>query len=290
VTMPQSNVFVDSSVQISNKIREPAMQDKIRAWLARYDKRFSSTVALQEFKRRVLRELVYLLGSLEQTRSYQKTLAHISNVLPQGQIRKQRICVSLLHQILPGASDEELTDRSRRYFRTLLMTGESQFNSEFDAVLPGVGCFLATSPVAIEKQRYKRYQLGNVHCSKTKKQCRIADALSDMLPRCKALHEFLVALPPGRLTPELEKAREFLGRVVNAPDLQKIHDEDACLKVGDLLIALESASIENFYTMNYRESQAYCDFLNQNLAVRPNNPSSAELTYDRSTKPWPALS
>jgi predicted nucleic acid-binding protein len=288
---PQSTetVFVDSSIQISKTIREPDMEERIRAWLAKYGRRVSSTVPLQEFKRRVLRELPYLLAKLEQTRSYQKALAQISNVLPAAQLRKQRICVPLLHKILPGATDQDLTERGRRYFRTLLMNGESDFVSEFDAVLPGVDCFLATTPVAIEKQRYKRYQLGNIQCSKTKKQCRIGEALTQILPQCKSLYHFLASLPPERLTSELETAREFLNRIVNGPGLEKIHDEDACLKVGDLLIALESASIENFYTMNYRESQAFCDFLNQNLTVRPNNPLSDEITHARTAKPWPLL-
>jgi hypothetical protein len=289
VSQPTETVFVDSSIQISKTIREPEMRERIGAWLGRYAKRVSSTVSLQEFKRRVLRELAYLLAKLEQTQSYQKTLAHVQQVLPAQQLRKQRICISLLHQILPGATDEELTERSRRYFRTLLMTGESQFNNEFDAVLPGVDCFLARAPVVTEKQRYKKYRLGNIHCSKTKKQCKIGEALTQILPQCKSLYNFLRSLPSERLTPELEAAIGFLNRIVNGPELEKIHDEDACLEVGDLLIAIESASIEDFYTMNYRESQAFCDFFGQNLTIRPNNPTDDEVTHRQSSKPWPLL-
>jgi hypothetical protein len=251
--------------------------------------RFKQRAPPGEFKRRVLRELAYLLAKLDQTRSYQKTLEHVHQILPAQQRRKEKICTSLLHQILPGATDEELTERSRRYFRTLLMTGENLFNSEFDEVLPGVDCFLANTPAVIEKQRYKKYQLGNIHCSKTKTQCRVGEALTRMLPRCKSLHDFLQSLPAERLTPELEAARDFLNRIVNGPSLEKIHDEDACLEVGDLLIAIESASIEHFYTMNYRESQAFCDFFGQNLTVRPNDPTHDEITHAHSARPWPSL-
>ena len=265
------------------------MQSRIALWLSRFSKRVSSSVALQEFKRRVLRELVYLLSKLDQTRSYQTTLSHATSVLPAQQHRKMRICVPLLHQVLLGASDEELTERARRYFHFLLLNGERQFLQGLDSILPGVNCFWARAPIA-EKTRYKRYQMGDTRCSKTKKQCDIGKELTRVLPICRELHEFLVALPADRLTTELKNAREFLDRVVNGSALDQIHDEDACLNFGDLLIAIESASVKQFYTMNYRESQAFCEFFEQTLTVRPNNPAADEVTHTVESKPWPTLS
>jgi len=121
-----------------------------------------------------------------------------------------RICVPLLHQVLLGASDEELTERARRYFHFLLLNGERQFLQGLDSILPGVNCFWARAPIA-EKTRYKRYQMGDTRCSKTKKQCDIGRELTRVLPICRELHEFLVALPADRLTTELKNAREFFG-------------------------------------------------------------------------------
>ncbi len=262
------------------------MKARINAWLSKYKRRVSGTVALQEFKRRVLRELVYLLAKLNQKRSYLQTLNYITNVLPSQQHRKQRICLPLLHQVFPGASDQELTERARLYFRTLLMNGEKEFRRGLDSILPGVNCHWAKAPIR-EKRRYKSYDLGDTKCSKTKGQCEVGKALESKQTTLEILLQFLSALSPTRMTTELQASRDFLDRVVNGDALQKIHTEEPCLTVGDLLIAIESAEIPNFYTMNYRESQAFCDFFEQNLAVRPNNPERDELSYDTSAKPWP---
>jgi hypothetical protein len=264
------------------------MRETIDRGLSKFSKRVSSSVPYQEFKRRLLHELVYLLAKLEQTQSYLTTLSHVTSLIPQQQQRKTRVCLPLLHNVLPGASDAELTERGRRYFRFLLTTGEDQFKHGLDALLPGLNCFWSRVSI-VEKRRYKRYEMGNTRCSKTKKQCEIGKELNRVLPSCKELHKFLCGLPANRMTVELENARDFLDRILNGTALHRIHDEDACLKFGDLLIAIESASIENFYTMNYRESQAFCDFFKQSLTVRPNNPANNDVTYTAASKPWPTL-
>jgi len=264
------------------------MRQTIDRGLSKFTKRVSSSVPYQEFKRRLLHELVYLLAKLEQTQSYQTTLSHVTSLIPQQQQRKMRVCLPLLHNVLPGASDAELTERARRYFRVLLTTGEEQFKHGLDALLPGVNCFWSRASI-VERRRYKRYDIGGSRCSKTRKKCEIGRELTRVLPACKELHKFLCALPANRMTVELENARDFLDRILNGAALNQIHDEDACLKFGDLLIAIESASVANFYTMNYRESQAFCDFFNQTLTVRPNNPTNPDVTHTVTSKPWPTL-
>ena len=73
----------------------------------------------------------------------------------------------------------------------------------------------------------------------------------------------------------------------SAVPFDKVESEEPCERHGDLLLAMESQRVEDFYTMNYAESQAYCDFLNQDLAVRPNNPANDDEEYNRAAKPWP---
>lgn len=262
------------------------MREAISLQLSKFRRRVSGSVPLQEFKRRVLHELVYLLAKLDQTQSYQKTLDHVTSVVPQQQGRKVRICLPLLHQLLPGASDAELTERARRYFRLLLINGEKQFLNDLDSLLPGVKCYLSRAPI-VEKRRYKKYVLSGTYCSKTNGKCEIGQELNRALGTCKMLYTFLIGLPAARMTQELISARDFLDRLVNGKALTGIHGEDPCLKFGDLLIAIESASAGNFYTMNYRESQAYCDYLNQNLTVRPNDPAKPDTVHAAASRPWP---
>ena len=279
-------VFVDTSIQVARLLREPEMKARIKTWLSQYKLKISSTVALQEFKRRVLRDLFYLLTKLNQTKSYRKALNYITSVLPSFYARKRQICLLALHNIMPGASDEELTERARLYLRTLLVTGEKRFRSDFDSILEGINCYWAKTPVR-EIRRYATYDFGDTKCSKSRGLCQVGTSLGAKLATCRRLHRFLENLPAKRQTAELAKAQGFLRKVVNAANLENIQEEEPCLAVGDLLIALESEGIPDFYTMNFKESQAFCDFLDQALAVRPNNPVRDEQIFTTSSKPWP---
>ena len=280
-------VFVDSSIQVARTTREPSMRARISTWLARYKLKVTGSVALQEFKRRVLRDLAYLLTKLDQTGSYQRTLDYVTSVLPSQHQRKKQICLPVLHQLIqPPATDEELTERLRLYLRSLIVNGEKHFVEGLDSVVEGIGCYWARRPIR-EKKRYKEYDFGEIKCSKTKNLCQVKNALQGKITECRDLLDFLNGLPASRMTKELESAREFLDRVLNKNGIATVNSEEPCLKVGDLLLALESKAIPNFYTMNYRESQAYCDLHGQELAIRPNDPRQNETVYSQGAKPWP---
>jgi len=286
--MPPSRphaVFLDTSIQVARKIRETPMRQRISAWIRGYALNVSSGVVLQEFKNRVLRDAAYVLTKLRQTGSYAATLDFITNVLPRAQQRKMRICLPMLHRLLPGATDAELTERARLYFRTLLVYGEAEFAREIDSLLNSVDCYWAKTPIR-EKRPYTSYDFGSKYCDKTNGLCRIGEALKAKEAGCRALLAFLDALPGNRFTPELQRARDALRRII-AADFLGVQAENLCSTAGDLLIALESDGIPEMYTMNYRESQAFCDFFNQSVAVRPNDPSAEEVRYDAATKPWP---
>jgi hypothetical protein len=137
-----------------------------------------------------------------------------------------------------------------------------------------------------ERKRYVNYDLGGKNCQAAKGLCRIGESLRAKEARCRELSAFLDSLPPERLSNELRTAREVLRRAISS-DFQDFARENPCTTVGDLLVALDSDDIPNMYTMNYRESQAYCDFLEQNLSRRPNNPAEPDVEHLASEKPWP---
>lgn len=234
-----------------------------------------------------LKDLAYLLVKLDQTGSYQRTLDHVTSVLPSLQQRKKAICLPVLHLLIqPHASDQELTERARLYLRALIVNGEKDFAQTFDSVVKGMDCYWAKYPIR-EKKRYKEYDFGDTKCSKTKNLCQVKIALEGMTAELRNLLDFLNGLPANRSTRELESARTFLDGIINQDGIRNVHSEDPCLRFGDLLIALESKTIPAFYTMNYRESQAYCDVQGQELAIRPNDPGKNEEVHSQGSKPWP---
>lgn len=276
-------LFLDTSVQIARLLRRD-LKGAIESRISKYRRNGSGTIALQEFKRRVLKEAAYLLTKLNQTKSYHATLDYVTSVLPQKQERKRNICLPLLHTILHNRSDDELTERARLYLRTLLMHGEKLFCTFVHEIVPPSNCYLARLPVH-EKRRYVSFTI-ETKCSKTKGKCQVGQFLIEKKEFCRQLFEFLNQLPGERLTTELEKGREFLRKFVNN-SMAEPTSEEPCLKYGDLLLALESEGWPVFYTMNYKESQALADFLEQDLIIRPNNPANEDEAYLKSAKPWP---
>jgi len=284
--MADTVVFLDTSIQIARMLREQEMRARIVAWTARYRLKVTGSIAVHEFRNRVLRDTAYLLTKLNKFNSYQRTLDHVTNVLPRQMERRRRICLPILHRLIFGASDAELTERARRYCRSLLIYGEARFLQGVDSTGPGIGCYLAQVPVR-EKRRYERYEFPDQRCSKSLGQCTLPRSLEGKIELCGRLLQFLDGLPPARLTGELNRARTFLRLVVSGEPPERLFREDPCLQVGDLLLAVESERVSDVYTMNYSESQAYCDILGQDLTVRPNNPEAAERHYRQAEKPWP---
>jgi hypothetical protein len=94
--------------------------------------------------------------------------------------------------------------------------------------------------------------------------------LKDRTAQAQSVYELLKNLPEDQKTDEIRKSEVFLSRVFADP--ASALTQDPCLTVGDLIIALESAGIPTFYTINERESRFFCPALSQQLIVRPVDP------------------
>lgn len=277
-------IFPDTSIHIARLLREPEMKKIIEQRLASYNLVVSSSVVVQEFKHRVMPEAIYLINQLNLRGSYQKVLRHVNHVLPVQMERKRQICFGMLDKIFEtvgNVDDSELTERAKRYLHTLLKHGIAYFKRKLGHVIPGTECYLSKLPIKV-KERYKNYESIEKKCSKVSHLCRVTDFLKEKMDLCKQLLEYLSTLQ--NKTKELESTLEFLRGFIANPDA--IHGKNPCYCVGDLLIALESNNIPDFYTMNYKESKFFCDVLDQNLIVLHNNPDKLESVYSKNSKPW----
>ncbi len=277
-------IFTDTSIQIAKLLREPEMKKIIERRLASYDFVVSSSVVVQEFKRRVIPEAIYLINQLNHRGSYQKVERHITHVLPDIMKRKRQICLGMLYTIfesLGNADDSDLTERAIRYLHTLIKHGITYFKRKLDDVIPGTVCQLSKLPIKV-KVPYKKYDLVEKKCSKVYPPCPVSDFLKEKKELCDQILKYLSTLQDK--TDELKSTHEFLQRIIDNPDT--IHKNEPCYCVGDFLIALESNNIPDFFTMNYKESKFFCDVLNQNLVVLPNNPDKSEAIYSNDSKPW----
>src|SRR5262249_59387988 len=117
--------------------------------------------------------------------------------------------------------------------------------------------------------------------------CGIVQFLNSRQPKWEALLARLKSIPDAKKSSEIKNAERFLERLVKKPD--KARNDDPCLTVGDLVIALESAGVSIFYTLNSKESQHLCRALDQTLIVRPIDPTNPEIICSKNDPNWPAF-
>jgi hypothetical protein len=282
-------VFVDTSIQIARVVHGPKTKEQIQERLAKHGQAVTGLVVRQEFKRRLLKEAVYLLDLLERFGSFGEVQQYLIRFQPKYKWlqRKKNICLQAIAEFHAGATDEERTERFKLYLRSLLVTGLRRFDQQVDTLRQDSCCACGRTGVT-EKKAFRKYDLGPDHCSRQEaRNCGIVSFLTNCAELRERVLKYLRALPEQEKTAELKNAQAFLEKLTT--DLAGARKEDPCLKVGDLLIALESAGIPNFYTLNWAESQHLCRPLQQTLIVCPVSPLNPEVVCPKEQKEWPAF-
>lgn len=273
-----NDVFVDTSILIARVIHSPEKKRKIEARLSQYSGVYTGLVAKQEYKRRLLKTAQYLLNQLDSKKSFKIVRRHIDDHLSNVR-RKQVICQQLLdtvHECRDGETDAELTDRAKSHLRNLIRLGLEDLDDTITQIVDDSGCACAKIPI-IEKEPYKSYEFGSDKCSKVAKNCDVIEFIRSHKPDLQKILEVIKNLPPAGKTEELKRAENFIEKVLS--DHSRSPFLDSCLTVGDLMIALESANFECFYTMNIKESEHLCYALKQTLIVRPSHADKEDEVY-----------
>jgi hypothetical protein len=281
-------VFIDTSIQIARKIHRPEIQNAISIRLLKHDQIVSSLVVRQEFKRRLLKEAIYLLKQLNERKSFQKVMRHVADSLPPAHQRKKQISLDLLMTVDEEDSDADRFDRARLMLRDLIKNGISTAEAHLTKVNTDLGCACGMQPIT-ERKPFERYEMGGDRCSQFIGRCGIRTFLENNREILMRIRDYLAAIPEsedkGGKTPELVRAEQFIQTFLDEPgDVEKL---DPCLKVGDLLIALESIGCKTFYTLNAKESQHLARVLSQSLIYRPPNSDHAEVECEAETAEWP---
>ena len=277
-------VFLDTTIQIARFVHAPQMKERIRNRVSQYDVSVTGLLVRLEFKRRLLREADYLLRLLKRYGSYTAVKRHVIDNLPQQQGRKRNICLEILQTVHEEERDADLTDRARLYLRALLTQGLDEFDRSVDSVLRESGLICARRGVR-EIKKYHKYDLGRDKCDAHDEACGIAAFLGAHENELQQVLAYLEPHPAQDKTDELQRGEEFIRLYIDDAD-RALRDEP-CLHFGDLLIALESARIPVFYTMNSRESQHLCRALGQDLIVRPKSYVHEDKVCPAKAKQWP---
>jgi hypothetical protein len=273
------DVFVDTSIVIALTVHSPELKALIRRRLGEFARVVTGSIVKQEYKRRLLREAEYLLRTLEKLGSYEKLRRHVSEVLPPQQQRKRNICEQMLNTFFEEAGDGELTERLQRYLRMMLVSGHAYLEGLVDEIRAGAGCGWSRAPLR-EIRPYKRYDLGGNKCSDARIDCGICEFVGAHRAELELLREYLRDVGDESVRVWLLAIETMLGRPEECRGLE------SCLKLGDLLIALESGDVGVFYTMNGRDSRHLARPLGQTLVVRPRNPERDDIICKQGDEVW----
>jgi hypothetical protein len=279
-------LFLDTSIMIARVIHSPEMKSRIAERAGKHSAVVTSLVVKQEFKRRFLKEASYLLKQLNAKRSYSKVRRHVLDVLTLRHYRKQKICLQTLETVFEHSDDADLTERLRRYLRTLLRFGLSDFAASVDYVLWDSGCACSYFPI-VEKSQYVAYDFGPDRCSKAGENCGVVNFVREREAAIREILKYLQAIPESDKSSELKRSETFIETVLTNP--AEARALDPCLTVGDLVIALESGNIPAVYTLNSRESQHLCRALHQDMVAQSPNYNKDEVVCLAADKEWPTF-
>lgn len=265
-----SSIFIDTSIVIARKLHGPKTKQLIENRLAQYENIFIGLVVLQEYKRRVLKEVNYLLSTINRLESYTEACRWVSTHLPPQLNRKRNINLDIICKIgeLPDypQSEKDKTDRARIYLKAFLKYGMGELEESIDTIIQTSGCACAKQEIIFTAREVPNF--GVEDCSKLGAECNVDNLLKEHIALLVDIAESIECGKCGIPTAELLKIAEFIRKYLQGTE---VHSLEPCKNVGDLLIALESIGTQSFYTMNKNESELLCSCTEQELIVRPNN-------------------
>ena len=276
-------LFLDTSIQIARIVHSPEIKLLIKNRLKKYNIIATSLIVKQEFKRRLLKEANYLLKQFHLRKSYEQVIRHVQEVLPPQQQRKKNICLQTLMTIDEQDTDEDRSDRAVLSLKYLVKNGLKRFEKSVDHIFIDSNCACSIQPVTTDKN--ESFHFGTDKCKNLKKKCGISRFLKDNIKLLHKIGKELKKIDNSKKTKEIEIIEKFIKIYFDNKDT--IEEYNPCLIAGDLLIALESKSIPAFYTMNGKESQFFCRYLNQDLIVRKPNPKKDDIICMKIDNEWP---
>jgi len=275
-------IFLDTSIIISYTIRTEKIRQKIKDRTGS-KKAISCAVVLNEYKRNVLGQARYLITQFNKKKTVKDVRDHITHTLPSPYFdRRRKIALGLLDSFIGDLSPEEQKERAITLLHSLIVRYRREVSRLIQEEFDTIGCACAAFRPRV-KRPYKQYDLGPTKCEKVQGQCGIVDFMKENQEIIKRLLSFL-AERRGEFTKEMEAIHNFLESTNDNYEISPTFNP--CLTIGDLLIALESKDVKEFYTLNYKESRFFCDFFNQTLIVSSPNPEYDDKVYRPEDRPW----
>lgn len=230
--------LLDTTVQIDRKKTE-SRRSKLEALLATYGWRFSTGIALVEFKATLIQECLTIHNQLRRTGA---RFTRVRDALLEKQGRQIALRAHIFNNLIQvyGASsavteeqDQRLAEQARLLLENIIPRLFEWFaNESVDAVLNDrLGCNRATEP---PRKKKAAFEVNLPECRRGKnKTCHVEAVIrSDGPPLLQALQ------PHFPDSEQLQKAARIFEEVIQNPGRELSHSD--CRGAGDCLITLEA--------------------------------------------------
>lgn len=248
--MPSDRAFIDTTILAEVLLKTGPSHDAAKRALGRYKETLLPVYAIKEWKRGQLRIYVLIYNQLTRTRSLSQTDIWLSKFFyrPRWQsTSREAQALATLH--LPSAPmsstfpDEELADRFRLAYRTLITLSWESRRSVTSATVLDLECYVESGP-----KEFSNGEL-DIHprdCMRDR-ECCLAHRLRKNIDALLKLRE---AIPPsGR--PEDTKRREALKKLAVHPTA--VFDRKDCQALGDAYFAFFAPEDSEILTTNVKD-------------------------------------
>lgn len=265
--MTKNKVFLETTIQISRISGDEDRKKEIDKILFQFKKIITSTYVKMEFRRRLIRDLVYTNNILQDSKNYAEIYKRVEK-LPPEQNRKIKGFLSSSYRFfsesskdkVSGSLDEILLEKSRSYFKKEVEEAWYKFNKKIEEILDETGCYLAKSGPILEGDKYDNTMK---KCKTTEIKCKIVEFLVQNKEIFEKIYLKLQNIPEAALDTEQIKIKNILGNVLKHPEY--LSDKKNCWNCGDAIITVESPDDAKIFTTNVKHFEPLCDELGKKL-------------------------
>jgi len=275
-----TTVHLDTSLQIERCKAERKARPVISS-LKSFRFLSTSTYAKLEFKRAWLQRLAYLYSLSERVRTTGELAGVLADKLGSHPLHRRQLstCLQAIEAFLPPTngkiSEAAQLTRMRAHLRGAVLNAYSWWEASVTHEYNGTGCIRAS-----ERPRMSgggKLDVSIPKCHRNVVRCRILSFLQDNDDHLQAIKAEINRLG-SNASEELRKAKAVLDAFEDDPE--KVCQDDSCVRLGDILVAIDGVDIESFGANNDKEWVPLARALRKHL-VNPLRPESLQLPSEQ---------
>lgn len=261
-----NNLFSDSSILLSlHKGKE--IKSKIVNLFNQVHYKVTASYCIVEYLNMIMDKTEYYIGKIKKFGSIEKAREFINNALAPQKNNDKLWFFNLLNENY-GKNDKECTERAIYSLEFLRLTCLSHIKKYFNIIINEINCYAYLNNYMV---------INNVNaiwitpkCNANDIKCNLNHFFKKNIDIFIKIKEAIDKLSIDEKTIELKEFSEVINKALI--DSNSICDyKTGCKKLADVIITVESKSILNFFTQNYKESLILCKDLKQVLYVLSNN-------------------